>query len=125
MGSNRAPGRRRLVVNADDFGRSSSINQAIIRAHQEGILTTASLMVNEADCDQAVRLARENPRLGVGLHLTLLCGRSALSPERIPGLVNAAGEFTNNSFRAGMRYFFARSLREQLREEIHAQFARF
>ncbi len=37
----------RLIVNADDFGRSSSINQAVIRAHREGILTTASLMVNE------------------------------------------------------------------------------
>jgi predicted glycoside hydrolase/deacetylase ChbG (UPF0249 family) len=38
---------RRLIVNADDFGRSASINQAVIRAHREGILTTASLMVNE------------------------------------------------------------------------------
>ena len=38
---------RRLIVNADDFGRSESINQAVIRAHREGILTTASLMVNE------------------------------------------------------------------------------
>src|SRR5215475_12435062 len=79
--------RRRLVVNADDFGRSTSINQAVIRAHREGILTSASLMVNEAGFEEAVRLARENPRLGVGLHLTLLCGHATLSPEKIPGLV--------------------------------------
>ena len=83
------PEKRRLIVNADDFGRSHSINAAVIRAHRDGILTTASLMVNEPDCAEAVRLARENPRLGVGLHLTLLMGRSALPPEKIPGLVNS------------------------------------
>jgi hopanoid biosynthesis associated protein HpnK len=116
---------RRLVVNADDFGRSASINQAVIRAHREGILTTASLMVNEPAVEEAVALARENPELGVGLHLTLLCGHSALPPEQIPGLVDAKGEFTTNPASAGFRYFFQRSLREQLRQEIHAQFQRF
>src|SRR5688572_11349613 len=79
---------RRLIVNADDFGRSPSINDAVIRAHREGILTTASLMVNEPACDQAVTLAKENPRLGVGLHLSLLFGRSALPHNEIPGLAN-------------------------------------
>ena len=117
--------RRRLIVNADDFGRSASINHAVVRAYREGILTTASLMVNEAACEEAVVLARENPGLGVGLHITLLCGHSALPPEKIPGLVNARCEFTNNPARAGFRYFFQRSLREQLRAEIHAQFQRF
>ena len=76
---------RRLIVNADDFGRSRSINEAVIRAHREGILTTASLMVNEPGFDEAVRLAKENPKLGVGLHLSLLCAHSALPPEKIPG----------------------------------------
>ena len=116
---------RRLIVNADDFGRSASINQAVIRAHRAGILTTASLMVNEPAFEEAAALARENPELGVGLHLTLLCGHSALPPEQIPGLVNARGEFTNNPARAGFRYFFQRSLREPLRREIHAQFQKF
>ena len=101
-----APSRRRLIVNADDFGRSSSINQAVIRAHREGILTTTSLMVNEAACAEAVALAAENPRLGVGLHLTFLCGHSALPPDKIPGLVNSSGEFSNSPANTGMRYFF-------------------
>lgn len=125
MGSDQDGARRRLVVNADDFGRSSSINQAVIRAHREGILTTTSLMVNEQACDEAVSLARENPNLGVGLHLTLLCGHSALAPKKIPGLVNERREFTNNPAGAGFRYFFNGSLREQLRAEIHAQFQKF
>lgn len=117
--------RRRLVVNADDFGRSTSINQAVLRAHQEGILTTASLMVNEPACSQAVALAKQNPGLGVGLHLSLLCGHSALPAGKIPGLVNARNEFTNNPSGAGFRYFFDRRLRHQLRDEIHAQFQKF
>ena len=116
---------RRLIVNADDFGLSPSINEAVIRAHRQGILTTASLMVNEASCGEAVALAKENPRLGVGLHLTLLMGHSALPPEEIPGLVNSHGEFSNDPVGVGMRYFFKRALKEQLRKEIHAQFARF
>lgn len=116
---------RRLIVNADDFGRSSSINEAVVRAHRDGILTTASLMVNEAPCAEAVELARQNPELGVGLHLTLLMGHSALAPGEIPGLVNASGEFLNDPVKVGFKYFFQRGLREQLRKEIHAQFARF
>ena len=116
---------RRLVVNADDFGLSHSVNEAVIRAHCEGILTTASLMVNERGFEEAVKLAKENPRLGVGLHLTLLMGHSALPPEKIPGLVNPRGEFSGNPVATGFRYFFQRDLREPLRAEIHAQFEKF
>jgi hopanoid biosynthesis associated protein HpnK len=116
---------RRLIVNADDFGLSSSVNEAVIRAHREGILTTASLMTNESGFDEAVKLAKENSKLGVGLHLTLLMGHSALQPKKIPGLVNSHGEFSNSPVGIGMNYFFKRNLREQLRAEIHAQFAKF
>ena len=115
----------RLIVNADDFGASPAINEAVIRAHREGILTTASLMVNESARDAAVQLARANPRLGVGLHLTLLMGHAALPPVQIPGLVNERGEFSNNPVGVGVRYFFQPALRGQLRAEIHAQFAAF
>src|SRR5947199_10854853 len=103
---------RRLIVNADDFGRSASINGAVVRANREGILTTASLMTNEPAFAEAVELARENPGLGVGLHLTLICGHSALPQQKIPGLVNSDGEFDANPLRVGMRYFFHRSLRD-------------
>ncbi len=117
--------RRRLIVNADDFGRSAEINAAVIRAHREGILTSASLMVTGAASEEAVRLAREHPRLGVGLHLTLVCGHAALSAAEIPGLADAKGEFDSNPVRAGLRYFFQRKLRAQLRHEIAEQFRRF
>jgi len=116
---------RRLIVNADDFGLSPAVNEAVIRAHDEGILTTASLMVNEQGFEEAVQLAKQKPRLGIGLHLTLLMGRSALPPEEIPGLVNPRGEFSCRPVAAGFRYFFQRGLRSQLRAEIRAQFEKF
>jgi hopanoid biosynthesis associated protein HpnK len=118
-------GTRRLVVNADDFGRSRAINTAIIQAHQEGILTTTSLMVNGEACAEAVSLARQNPRLGVGLHLALVCGQAALPPTEIPGLANAQGQFSNDPVATGLRYFFLPSLRAQLAREMETQFAKF
>jgi chitin disaccharide deacetylase len=116
---------RRLIVNADDFGASPAINEAVIQAHQQGILTTASLMVNGAAFSQAVALARENQTLGVGLHLTLVCGASTLSREEIPGLVNEQSAFTNDPVQAGWRYFFQRHLRSELIREMEAQLKRF
>jgi len=116
---------RRLIVNADDFGRSQSINQAVIRAHTEGILTTASLMVNEPAFEEAVQLAKDNPTLGVGLHLTLVCGHTACVPARVPGLVNEQGRFSDDPVRAGLRYAVRRSLHEQLEHEIETQFEKF
>lgn len=117
--------KRWLIVNADDFGLNSSTNHAIIRGHQEGILTSCSLMVNEPGFEEAVELARLNPRLGVGLHLTFLQGHSTLPREKIPGLVNDKREFDNSPVRVGFKYFFKRELREQLRAEMLAQFEKF
>ncbi len=117
--------RRRLIVNADDFGLSSAVNEAVARAHAEGILTTASLMVTGAACSGAVEVARANPRLGVGLHLVLVCGRAARPPAEVPGLADARGELSRSPVAAGLRYFLRRGLREQLRREIAGQFDRF
>ena len=116
---------RRLIVNADDFGRSRSINAAIIDAHQRGILTTASLMVNGEAANEAVQLARANPRLGVGLHLTVCCGFSTLRAAEIPALVNQRGEFRESPLAAGMFYFFSRPVRAQLALELAAQLDKF
>lgn len=115
----------RLIVNADDFGRSSAINRAVVTAHRDGILTSASLMVAEPAAAEAVELARAHPRLGVGLHLVLTCGRAVLPPSQIAGIANADGAFDVSAPRAGLRYFLRRSLRPQLEAEIAAQFERF
>ena len=117
--------RIRLIVNGDDFGSSHAANHGILRAHQEGILTSASLMVNGNALDHAVRGARDNPRLGVGLHVTLVCGKSTLKPSETSGLVNHRYEFSGSPVFAGLKYFFNRRIRHFLLQEIDAQIREF
>ena len=62
---------RVLVVNADDFGRTPGVNRGVIRAHEEGIVTDATLMVRWPAAAEAAAYARRNPGLGVGLHVDL------------------------------------------------------
>ena len=59
------------IFNADDFGISKGVNAAIVKAHKEGILNSASLMVNQKYAPQAVELASDMPDLELGLHLNL------------------------------------------------------
>ena len=82
---------RRLIVNADDLGRTPGINRGIAEAHCRGIVTSATLMVTHAAAAEVARVARENPSLGLGLHVALTGGAPALSPERVPSLVDARG----------------------------------
>jgi predicted glycoside hydrolase/deacetylase ChbG (UPF0249 family) len=62
---------RVLVVNADDFGRSPGVNRGVIEAHEQGIVTSASLMVRYPAASEAASYARRNPRLSLGLHVDL------------------------------------------------------
>lgn len=101
------------------------VNEAIERAHRDGILNTASLMVGGAAADDAVARAKRLSSLRVGLHLVLVRGRPILPPARIPDLVGPDGNFSSRLVRAGFRYFFLPSVRAQLAAEIRAQFERF
>ena len=130
---------RRLIVNADDFGRSPGINAAVLRAHREGILTSASLMVNEPFADEAVRIARENPKLGVGLHIVLVGGRTVANAEHstpnselrrgasfdVRRSAFSVQRFPNSPVLAGLRLFFDRSLEPCIERELASQFERF
>ncbi|MHB2025279.1 MAG: ChbG/HpnK family deacetylase [Elusimicrobiota bacterium] len=93
-----------LIVTADDFGAESSVNRAVIKAFNEGILRYASLMVNRPAAPEAVALAKENPKLGVGLHVELCSGN--------PGLW-------------GLRYFFSPVQRKRIEPEIRSQIEKF
>ena len=74
--------RKRLVVNADDFGFTPDVNEGIVEAHQKGVLGATTLMANGGAFDDAVRLAAAAPSLDVGCHLVLVGGRSLLPPFR-------------------------------------------
>jgi hopanoid biosynthesis associated protein HpnK len=114
-----------LIINADDFGISTAVNRAVAKGWQDGILTSASLMVAGAACDEAVDLARQNPGLQVGLHLTLVQGRSVLNHRGFPSLTDSEGEFPYDPLQAGLRMYFLKPLYRQLRSEIEAQIEKF
>jgi hopanoid biosynthesis associated protein HpnK len=116
---------KELIINADDFGLSRGANKAIIKTWREGVLTSASLMVGGGAFTEAVSLAKENPGLQVGLHLTLVQGRAILPHDGFPSITDRQGNFTNDPVQAGMRYFFVKALRKPLHREIEAQILKF
>ena len=117
--------RVQLIVNGDDFGKSPEVNEAIIRAFRAGTLTSCSLMVTGDAFDHAVRLARENSGLAVGIHLVTVQGKAVLPHAEIPNLVDREGHFPHSPAAAGLKYYFSRAAREQLTRELTAQFQRF
>lgn len=116
---------KRLVVTADDFGAAIAVNEAVEKAHLEGILTAASLMVAGDAVDDAVRRAHALPTLGVGLHVVLVEGRPVLPAERLPLLVDGKGRFRSDMGRMSFRIFASPAARRQLAAEVEAQFAAF
>ena len=82
---------KRLIVNADDLGRTGGINRGVVAAHRGGIVTSATVMVNYQSAREVAAIARENPGLGLGLHVQLTGGPSALPPERLRSVVDAEG----------------------------------
>jgi hopanoid biosynthesis associated protein HpnK len=76
--------RRRLVVNADDFGFTPDVNEGIVDGHRRGILTSTTLMANGAAFDDAVRWAGDAPTLDIGCHLVLIGGRALTTGSSLP-----------------------------------------
>jgi len=116
---------KQLIVTADDFGAAVQVNEAVERAHKDGILSAASLMVAGNAAADAVARARNLPSLRVGLHLVLVEGRPVLPSRSVPDLVDDRGFFRTDMARAGAAMFFLPHVRRQLAAEIEAQFAAF
>jgi hopanoid biosynthesis associated protein HpnK len=115
---------KQLIITADDFGLSPGVNAAVEKGWCDGILTCASIMPAGTAFKEALKISRRNPGLQVGLHLTLLQGKSVLPHAQIPDLVDEAGDFSDNPLATGMRYFFDKGLYKQLKREIEAQIER-
>jgi len=110
---------RRLIVNADDFGRSIGIDRGTVRAHREGIVTSATLMANVPGAERAAKAARATPSLDVGVHLVLTYARPLSDPRTISTLVREDGSFP------GPRELVAREIdRDEALREYRAQYAR-
>lgn len=112
---------KRLIVNADDFGRAAGVNAGILRAHREGIVTATTLMAGAPMAAAAARIARETATLDVGVHLTITYGRPVSDPARVPSLVERDGSFP----RVPAAFLgTARADRDEALVEYRAQFAR-
>lgn len=116
---------RRLLVTADDFGLSPEVNAAVEIAHRNGVLTEASLMVGAPAAAEAVAVARRNPGLRVGLHLTLTDGAPVLPAAALPALVGAGGRFRDGMAGVGLTLAVSAPARRQLAAEIAAQVVAF
>jgi chitin disaccharide deacetylase len=112
---------RRLIVNADDFGLTLGINQAVNELHRSGALTSATLMANAASFGDAVTDATAQPTLGVGCHVVLVDGVPVLPASEIPSLMES-GSSDQPAFRTKLGAFVADLLRGRIRDtEIEAE----
>lgn len=112
---------KELILNADDFGFTRGVNEGIIRAHRDGILTSATLMANGPAFDDAVARAKENPQLGVGCHLVLVGGMAVSPRDEIPSLADRDGRLPRSIGALGARLSFGRVRIRDVETELRAQ----
>lgn len=113
----------RVVLNADDFGLCAAVNRAVARGHDEGILTSASLLANGPAFEDAVAIARARPSLGVGVHLNLVRG-TPLTAGRVRSLTGADGRFLGSARDLFLRGLFGALVRDEMLLECLAQVER-
>ena len=112
---------KQLIVNADDLGLTPAVNRGVVRAFRDGIVTSASLLVVGNAFEDAVALARQNPGLDVGLHLTLVEERAVLGCEVLPTMVDETGRFPRSSGEFLRRALLGRIRWDEVEREIAAQ----
>ena len=112
---------RKIIVNADDFGRHTLINQAVVKGVQTGFLRSATLMPGGAAFAEAVHIAEANPKLGVGVHFTLVNGTPVLPPADIPSLTTDNGKFYDDYGSFMQRYLRGKISLTEVQAELAAQ----
>ncbi|MGP1575193.1 ChbG/HpnK family deacetylase [Selenomonas sp.] len=112
---------KRIIVNADDFGRHVRINEAVERGAVEGVLRSATLMAGGRAFADAAERVRRLPQLGLGIHFTLVDGFPILPPAEIPSLVDENGVFLPN-YGAFSKHYAKGGVRlAEVRAELSAQ----
>lgn len=114
---------RRLIINADDFGLTHGVNRAIAEAHQHGVVTSATLMANGAAFEDAARIARSAPRLGVGCHVLLVDGSPILESAQVSSLLTSPDgkQFGTGIAKFSLRALSGRLESSQVEAEVTAQ----
>ncbi len=112
---------KRMIINADDFGGSQSVNEAIRTAHERGIVTSATMMANMPAAEAAVSIAKRLPKLGVGVHLNLFTGEPLSKDERVTRLVDKDGRFCCSPWQLSLLSVFSHRVRAAMTIEMEAQ----
>ncbi len=115
---------KKVIVNADDFGLTQGVNEGIVKAYQEGILTSATLMANMPGFDQAVELAGTHPELGVGLHLNILRGHPLSPAQTVGSLLSKDLRFIPNVSNLLRRIALKKIKLDEVEREFRAQLER-
>ncbi|MBR1948866.1 MAG: ChbG/HpnK family deacetylase [Alphaproteobacteria bacterium] len=111
-----------LIFNADDFGISKGVNEAIFKAHTQGVLNSTSIMITLKHVPEALELAKQMPNLNIGLHANLTNENSVLSKDEIPLLVDDNGKFRHGFVNlAVLSVLHPKELKNQAKKEIRAQ----
>lgn len=108
---------KRLIVNADDFGRTPGVNAGILEAHAGGFVTSATVMVLEPSAARGIREAAERGgTLSLGVHFTLTGGGPpAAAARRVPTLA------PNGRFPRTVEALPSRIPDAEIRAELEAQ----
>lgn len=114
---------RRIIINADDFGLSSAVNEAVLHASETGILSSATLMVNMPGFIEAAKATSIHHRLGVGVHLNLLRGKPVSDPSTIHTILDDRGFFLGNISALWKRFLISAIDPEHIERELAAQVA--
>lgn len=110
-----------LIVNADDFGLHPAVNRGIIAGHVNGCISSTSIMPGGGAFEDAAALAAAHPRLGVGVHLTLVGEKPVLDPSEVPSLVDGDGRFPGQYPRFIAGFARGRVNLAEVRKELEAQ----
>ncbi len=163
-----------LILNADDFGLSPSVNRGVIESYKRlsekgsrtllhvavsagknapsrtenvrsvrifvrflapcgilpcpfsdthyktGTIFSATLMTNMPGFEDAVRIAKEEPGLGAGLHFNLSYGKPLSDPATVPSLVDETGRYTYHPDDTTVTW-----TADDVRRELQAQWDKF
>lgn len=82
----------RIIINADDFGMTKSINKSIIELMHLGTVTSTTVMVNMPYANEAVELLKI-PNISIGLHFNLTEGKPISNPSLVSSLLDSDGLF--------------------------------
>ena len=114
---------RYLIVNADDYGLTRDVSKGILEAHQNGIVSSTTVMINLPGAREDIKLLKEEaPHLGVGLHVNFGLGQAVSDRSKVQSITNSKGEFlpADEIFAADIA-----DVQSELAAEVNAQIALF